>query len=209
MAVLDTSVDFGITDVSLFVDGKFTYAPHVLDTAVQYLPIDLESITDNAIIETIVTVNGTYTAKDRALDAVEASLKAATLEIYSGTTLYTTVTLDETIASKTTAYTVDLPEGEYTFKFLKTGYVTETVNVTVAEEMADLDEVTAYAGDIEDSVEGKNDVVDLGDFIRLIRGFDAAVATDDYIEAADLDETGIINIEDLVVLKTNFGYPNA
>ena len=102
----------------------------------------------------------------------------------------------------------------YTFKALTIG---ETYKVTV--------EKNGYiAGEIEFEAEAENEIVmnliagdikgsttatsgdgtvNLDDFVRLIRAFDAN-ASEEFKATVDLDESGVVNVTDLSILKANY-----
>lgn len=61
-------------------------------------------------------------------------------------------------------------------------------------------------GDIKDSYDAVcgDGRVDIDDFIRVIRGFDPN-ASENLQAAVDINEDGHVTIEDLVLIKNNFG----
>ncbi len=179
-----------------------------------FTPIALEAA-EEVVITKVINVVGTFTASDRHEAANDANIKKATLTVYDGDTVIGEVEIDETAASATTAYAVELAPGEYTFVFEKTGYLTVSKTVEVDPEDAlesgddqDIGDTAAEAGDVYDSIKmAKDEIVDIADFIRVMRGFDAEVAANaDYLKEADLDEDGQIKVDDLDIIKNNFSH---
>ena len=99
-----------------------------------------------------------------------------------------------------------LTEGSYIARIHKNGYVTKDVTFTVGSDgVADIPEITLVPGDIKadfDDICGDG-VVDIDDFIRILRGFshDAASALRAVV---DINEDGHVNVSDLSIVKAGF-----
>lgn len=100
----------------------------------------------------------------------------------------------------------DVPDGEYTLTVKKPGYVTYTDTVTVKDGACDLGTIALLPGDITDSTSSLygDGVVDVDDFIRVIRAF-SPEATAKFKMFTDIDEDGSVTISDLALIKTSFG----
>lgn len=80
----------------------------------------------------------------------------------------------------------------------------ESLFKTVSNATIDM---TEYAGDIKSDYDAEfgDGIVDIDDFIRIIKGFSLADKNENYKKAADIDENGVINVADLSFIKKNFG----
>lgn len=108
---------------------------------------------------------------------------------------------DDKTDVRTFTYETALLPGEYTVKVMKNGYNTREVPISV-NSSCEISEIVLYAGDTVDET-GKNDgVIDIDDFIRILRGFSSSFPTDRYLYALDVNEDGMINVSDLSVVKS-------
>ena len=48
-------------------------------------------------------------------------------------------------------------------------------------------------------------MIDLDDFIRVLRGF-GENANEDVADAVDLNEDGVVTVSDLAIVKANYGF---
>lgn len=100
--------------------------------------------------------------------------------------------------------------GNYDVKIEKNGYLASTIfkNVSAAYlgGVTDISVSELIPGDIKDSYDAVcgDGRVDIDDFIRLIRAF-GPNASEELQDAVDIDEDGHVTIEDLVLIKNNFG----
>ena len=101
-----------------------------------------------------------------------------------------------------------LPTGEYTLRIIKAGYIERTVDVRIDEGNLVISDTPLFGGDIPDNSGLGDGVIDIDDFIRILRGFSEAVATNPvYKRAIDINEDGVINVSDLSIIKQKFsGY---
>ena len=107
---------------------------------------------------------------------------------------------NEETTSRTFIYEASLLPGEYTVRVIKGGYITREAPVTVTEA-CELPEIVISAGDTTDA-SGKGDgVVDVDDFVRVLKGFSKDFPVDSYLYALDVNEDGIVNVSDLAVIK--------
>ncbi|MBR5307124.1 MAG: InlB B-repeat-containing protein, partial [Clostridia bacterium] len=93
---------------------------------------------------------------------------------------------------------------EYTVEVKKNGYLAASYTITL-DASAELT-FSLLAGDIKGSAGDicGDGVVDLSDFVRLIRAFDGN-AGDDFKASVDLNEDGNVNVADLSIIKRNYG----
>lgn len=138
------------------------------------------------------------------------SKAVVTLYKYGETTPYIVATTDEAEKSgNTVSFTFeDVEAGNYYFTIEKNGYIKYTSGKIVVTEETDITNgvaVVLIAGDIKGSFADTcgDGVVDIDDFIRVIRGFDPN-AGELLKGAVDINENGNVDIEDLAAIKTNF-----
>lgn len=99
----------------------------------------------------------------------------------------------------------DVPEGGYYYTIEKNGYVpyrSKIINVTSSLE---LPAIYLIPGDIKGNFTdiAGDGVVDVYDFIRIIRFFDPALSAKSAV--VDINEDGCLDIADLALLKLHFG----
>lgn len=99
---------------------------------------------------------------------------------------------------------ITLCNGSYTVTFMKNGYVAVSSLVNVSGADAELS-FTPVAGDIKNNYEDADGdgVVDIDDFIRILRGF-SSDATTQLRYCVDVNEDGVVNIMDIAIVKANF-----
>ena len=102
--------------------------------------------------------------------------------------------------------TVTLEAGTYYAEIIKNGYVTYGFNLEVGGTAIELPEIKLVAGDIIASFDDNcgDGVVDIDDFIRVLRGFSAAVDSRLRMRV-DINEDGVVNVADIAIIKKNFG----
>lgn len=114
----------------------------------------------------------------------------------------------------------DITEDNITIVAVKNGYAPYSKTTTKAELISALE---AFFEEVDDNFEkGHGDIkgsyddtcgdgkVDFDDFVRVIRGFNKPEGEseeyDRYEAVVDLDEDGVITVQDLEIIKGNFGY---
>ena len=134
----------------------------------------------------------------------------AKLYIYADDTkseLVNTITLENS-ETDTAEITVDitLTEGTYYAEVVKNGYLTFNTEVTVTSEKISISEIKLVPGDIKDSYDEEcgDGVVDIDDFIRVLRGF-ATDVTSELSAVVDINEDNIVNVTDIALIKANLG----
>jgi len=134
----------------------------------------------------------------------------AKLNVYTDrtkATLVKTVVLEKTeTATSEVSAELTLAEGSYYAEITKNGYLTFKCDVNVSIEGIDLGEVTLIPGDVKASYsdEHGDGIVDIDDFIRVLRGF-SADADNELRSAVDINEDGIVNVGDIALIKKNYG----
>ncbi len=156
-----------------------------------------------------VEVTDTLKVKFAREDGVRP-VNFAKLYIYADDTkseLVNTITLENS-ETDTATVTVDvtLLEGTYYAEVVKNGYLTFKTDVTVTDEAISISEIMLIPGDIKDSYDTEcgDGVVDIDDFIRVLRGF-ATDATSELSAVVDVNEDNIVNVTDIALIKANFG----
>ncbi len=99
-----------------------------------------------------------------------------------------------------------LTEGEYIMTIRKNGYAKKDVTFTVDESgTAQIPEIKLSAGDVKESFADMcgDGVVDVDDFIRILRGF-ASDADPKIRTVSDVNEDGYVNVSDLAIVKMHF-----
>ncbi len=109
---------------------------------------------------------------------------------------------NENTDTRTFTYSASVNPGEYTLRVVKNGYITRNVKVNV-EGNCTLPDIVLHSGDTVDENGVSDGVVDIDDFIRVLRGFSAEFPTN-LRYAIDLDEDGRISVTDLAYIKTGF-----
>lgn len=199
---------------TVYGGGNYLYAPFIPSSEVYCQPINSVFAEEGADKS---AVTGSYLlARDAADsfydDETIGYNSEAKLVIYSGGVSVleiseSTMTASASIGGNAViTFECRLSVGDYTAKLMKNGYVSHTQEFSVSGTDIELDTVTLVGGDIKESYEDfcGNGKVDIDDFIRLIRGF-ADNAGTRLGKVVDIDEDGVPTIEDLEVIKTNYG----
>lgn len=123
----------------------------------------------------------------------------------NGDAVYYTVLENGDTSGRTFDFSTTVLSGNYTVKVVKSGYVTREVPITVGEESLVIPEIVLIAGDIKDSYNDTygDGIVDIDDFMKVIKGFNPQISNE-YLQAADLNEDGVINTSDLSIVKKAF-----
>ncbi len=103
--------------------------------------------------------------------------------------------------ARTASYSVEIPEGRYVFEFIKDGYVHRRTPVAASAGKTQLSDRGFIAGDVRDETGLGDGKVDLGDFVRVMRGFSADTDPDTR-RALDVNEDGTVSVGDLIKVKT-------
>ena len=99
----------------------------------------------------------------------------------------------------------DVPDGNYYYTIEKNGYVPDKSKVINVTSSLELPAIHLIPGDIKGNFTdiAGDGVVDVYDFIRIIRFFDPALSEKSAV--VDIDEDGCLDIADLALLKLHFG----
>ena len=162
--------------------------------------------TEKSDITAYGTISGLVT-----LDSRDISNSAAT-----GAIVYALDTNNDIISSaaienighnKTYAdFEMTLPTGEYVLKIVKSGYIQREIPVNVSEGDFTISDSPMFGGDISDDSGFGDGIIDIDDFIRVLRGFSEEFrANPKNIKAVDINEDGTINVTDLSIIKAKFG----
>ncbi len=100
----------------------------------------------------------------------------------------------------------ELAIGTYKLTITKPGYITYTDEIEVTSGGNNTYNISLVPGDIRGSYETDlgDGIVDIDDFIRIIRGFDPD-ADVKIKNSVDINEDGNVNVTDLGYVKSNFG----
>lgn len=98
-----------------------------------------------------------------------------------------------------------LSAGTYTLSVTKNGYVKYSYEFTVSDN-TEIPQIVLIPGDIKSSYDEScgDGVVDIDDFIRVIRGFSNTLE-EQYYNAVDINEDGAVTVADLALVKQYFG----
>ena len=191
----------------------FLYTPAVSGLEVIGLPVVFDEAIEYEIVDVVYTVNGSV--KVVRADGT-APKNYAEIEVYNEQgSLYKTFVIED--AETTTFagvfnYEIGLGAGKYTFVVKKTGYLASEIEVEVAAQEGageegfvpnpvDVDLVTLKAGDVV----GAFGVIDLLDFAGITQAFNRGDLEADETIALDINEDGIVGVDDLNFVKYNFG----
>ncbi|MBR3995383.1 MAG: metallophosphoesterase [Clostridia bacterium] len=95
-------------------------------------------------------------------------------------------------------------DAEYTIEVTKNGYLKYESVVTVGENGLEIPDITLIPGDIKSNYADDcgDGVIDSNDFVRVLRGF-ATGANEKLKDAVDINEDGVIDVDDLLLVKNN------
>ncbi len=194
-------------------DEYFLYTPVAAGLEVIGLPVVFDEAIEVEIIDVVYTVNGTV--KVVRADGTAPKNYATIKALNAAGIVVKTFTIEdtETVTEEGVfAYEIELAEGEYTLVFEKTGYLDAEVELVIeAQEGADEDGFVPTPVEIEETVElVAGDVVadgtiDLLDFAGITQVFGQEEIPENIVIALDIDEDGIIKVNDLNYVKVNFG----
>lgn len=214
-------------DVKYYNNGHYLVYPFVetIDTPKQEITYDkhIDAVTQSK--EADVTFEITLPEKSGATNVnigkITYFLKADENDVSKHTDVVfdeKNTTVDET--QKLTKTIENLTVGStYVFKIQKNGYIPVSVELLISDDQANTVSATLICGDIkgtENAICGDGKI-NLDDFIRVIRGFesdegkddDEKNALEDYKANVDINEDGAVTVEDLAIIKKNFGKTQA
>ncbi|MBR5307260.1 MAG: hypothetical protein IKU43_00695 [Clostridia bacterium] len=183
----DTPVVPGLVDVQLTV--KLGREPGTAPKKGNELHVDIYALGDDGVETFLKTIylEGEDTVTDEdgnlVIDAV--------------------IDVSEVEAEQLVVYT--LKNGYFATSF---GITKATFNEKFAEKLAGvLEGFENSHGDIKGSFDAEygDGKIDLDDFIRVLRGF-TSDANSDLKNVVDLNEDGIVNVQDLAIVKNNYGF---
>lgn len=103
-------------------------------------------------------------------------------------------------------FELTLPTGEYTLNIVKSGYIQREIAVNITEGSYTISDSPMFGGDIADSTGLGDGIIDIDDFIRVLRGFSEEFRQNPAnTKAVDINEDGVINVTDLSIIKKKFG----
>ncbi len=191
----------------------FLYTPAVAGLEVIGLPVVFDEAIEYEIVDVVYTVNGSV--KVVRADGT-APKNYAEIEVYNEQgNLYKTFIIED--AETTTVdgvfnYEIGLGAGKYTFVVKKTGYLAAECDVEIAVQEGagedgfvptpvDVALVELTAGDVVADF----GVIDLLDFAGIVQAFDRGDLEADETVALDINEDGVVGVDDLKFVKDNFG----
>lgn len=98
-----------------------------------------------------------------------------------------------------------LAAGAYKLSVTKNGYIKYSYEFTVSDNI-NIPQIVLIPGDIKSSYDEScgDGVVDIDDFIKVIRGFSNTLQ-EQYYNAVDINEDGAVTVADLALVKQYFG----
>ncbi|MBE6703788.1 MAG: hypothetical protein E7583_00855 [Ruminococcaceae bacterium] len=214
----DAADNIAITAPKTVVDNVssaeyFLYTPAVSGLEVIGLPVVFDEAIEYEIVDVVYTVNGSV--KVVRADGT-APKNYAEIEVYNEQgSLYKTFVIED--AETTTVdgvfnYEIGLGAGKYTFVVKKTGYLAAECDVEIAVQEGagedgfvptpvDVALVELTAGDVVADF----GVIDLLDFAGIVQAFDRGDLEADETIALDINEDGVVGVDDLKFVKDNFG----
>lgn len=199
-----------LSDIAGFTFDGWTDGENVFEAGAEYTissDVTLDAVWTEIIPEDVTL---TLTVKLARGEGFTPKGNFAKLYIYTDSTkseLVTTITLeDETTETGILSANVTLELGEYYAEIVKNGYLTSKTIVNAEATSVTMGEISLVAGDIKGSFEDEcgDGVIDIDDFIRILRGF-AENGSDEIKKAVDINEDGLVNVSDIGFIKTNFG----
>ncbi|MBR5307517.1 MAG: InlB B-repeat-containing protein [Clostridia bacterium] len=194
----------------------FLYTPAVAGLEVEGKPVVFDEAIEIEIIDVVYTLTGSVKV---VREDGTAPKNYATITAYNAAGIAVKTFTIEDEATETTDgvfnYSIELPEGSYTLEINKIGYMPASVDVEiVAQEGADeegfvpeevaVEAVELIAGDVVDA----RGEIDLLDFAAITSTFDVEIA-DEFVVALDINEDGVVSVDDLAYVKQNYGASNA
>lgn len=103
------------------------------------------------------------------------------------------------------AFEANLGNGTYEICFIKNGYVKNTATFTINNGDVNLGNITPVCGDIKTGYDSEcgDGIVDIDDFINVIKGFGTSDSLKKLRQAVDIDESGDVNVTDLGYVKAS------
>lgn len=190
---------------------------------VQYHPAYCGDIIDEIGNEAMVNVTGTVvmSARNDGTATISANNYAKVYWKHKGASTWNKVEIEDanTTAKEVNFTLQNVPANvEIEIKVVKNGYITKTItnlNFNEAEDgEADVparaleESIVLVPGDIKGSYNDEcgDGIINIADFVRVIRGFDTDAQLDEqFIAAVDINEDGVITVADLSFVKSNFG----
>lgn len=151
-----------------------------------------------------VEISGKATAASRADDsaAMYDGMKLYIVDSYGDTVEYINLEKADDNA-RTVEYKASIAPGEYIVRAIKDGYLAKEFALNVTEAMT-VPEIVLAGGDTLDANGNGDGVIDVDDFIRILRAFSDDFPLDTYIHSLDLNEDGAVNVQDLMIVKKGF-----
>ncbi len=198
---------------TVWQNGKYLYAPMVPSSEVYCQATDtVFEFEQSKSVVTASFVLARESTNSYVFDNETGVNNAAIIKIMNGETeIIVTSEIDCIISENQDGkaiieFNTVLSEGTYKIIFTKNGYSEYTGEFAVEGTSVSLGIITPVCGDIKaefDDVCGDG-VVDIDDFIRVLRGF-ASNSTKVLRQTVDINEDGVVSVQDIAYIKTNFG----
>ncbi len=189
-------------DDETFNGQYYLYAPNAESSLeVVFAPIVAMDIVDLEPVTVTYAVTGTLVTVREDGKAPVAPAKAVVTNA-GGAKVAEFAIEDASTAVGKVGFEFECAPGTYKLSVIKNGYLEETVEFTVEGDM-NIGEIAPTAGDIRGkTTDAQGDgVIDLADFVRILRGFEAA----ELAAHVDINEDGAVNVTDLGYVKASFG----
>ncbi len=172
-----------------------------------YVDRTTESAVKNPAYLTFRTADGTL-VKSIAIESENTATKSETVTVdgVEVTLYYIEVgnVIDVSDITAEGAITVSVEKNGYLAKKIKTYDSASEIGGTIVDNL----ELDLVAGDIKGNYGDicGDGIVDIDDFIRIIRGFSKELSEiEEFVKAVDIDEDGEVTVMDLSFVKSNFG----